>query len=86
MNILKAFNITDDSGLLAIVNADRYKSFVHEDWEYEQLMKHFVDQMNNNSFIIWATGLEGDWTICFTDKPSGKQSFREFSKLISVTD
>lgn len=39
---MKSFNITDDSGFLAIVNADRYKSFVNEDWELYELMDHFI--------------------------------------------
>jgi hypothetical protein len=85
MTISKTLAITDDSGFLAIVNADNYKSFVDHDWEYGQLIKHFVDQMNNNSLIIWATCLEGERTIHFTDKQSNEKSFRQFSKFINVT-
>ncbi|MEX6690894.1 hypothetical protein QTN47_25520 [Danxiaibacter flavus] len=86
MLIPKTLSVTDDSGFLAIVNADKYKSFVDENWEYEQLIKHFVDQMNNNSLVIWATGSEGEWTMRFTDKQSDKQSFKEFSKSINITN
>ena len=52
----KELKISDDSGFLAIVNSDTYKSFVDEDWQLNQLMKHFVDEMNNMNIIFWATG------------------------------
>ena len=78
--------ITDDSGFLAIVNADEYKSFVDSQWELPQLFNHFVDEMNNDNLIIWATGYENDWTVTFLDKPSDEVAFREFSKTIEVTN
>jgi len=52
----KELKISDDSGFLAIVNSDTYKSFVDEDWQLNQLMKHFFDEMNNMNIIFWATG------------------------------
>jgi hypothetical protein len=82
----KTLTINDDSGFLAIANSDNYKSFVGENWEYHQLIKHFIDQMNNNNLIIWATGLENKWTINFSDRQSNNKSFREFSKGIRVTN
>ena len=80
------FTITDNSGFLAILNADKYNSFVNGQWKYSQLLKHFVDEMNNNHLIIWATGLENEWTVNFSDKPTNKKAFREFSKTIEVTN
>ena len=47
------FKITDDSGFLAIVNADEFNSFVGEEWDLSQLVNRFVDEMNNNHLIIW---------------------------------
>jgi hypothetical protein len=82
---MKSFKITDDSGFLAIVNADRYKSFVHEDWELHELMDHFIAEMNNDNLIIWATGLENYWAVAFLTAPSPKPTFREFTKTIEVT-
>jgi len=48
-----SFTITEDSGFLAIVNADKFNSFVSEEWELSQLLNRFVDEMNNNHLIIW---------------------------------
>ena len=82
----RVFTITDDSGFLAIVNADRYNSFVSENWEFPQLLNHFIDEMNKNHIIIWATGSENKWTINFSEAPTNANPFREFSKTIEVTD
>jgi len=81
-----SFTITEDSGFLAIVNADKFNSFVSEEWELSQLLNRFVDEMNNNHLIIWATGLENEWTVNFLDKPTNKKAFREFFKTIKVTN
>lgn len=78
--------ITDDSGFLGIVNADTYKSFVDEEWELSQLINHFIDEMNNDSLILWATGVENVWTVNFVNEPSGIKSFREFYKTIEITN
>ena len=81
----KKLRITDDSGFLAIVNSDTYKSFVDEDWELTQLMRHFVAEMNNKNIIFWATGTQNEWTVSFVDKSSSKKAFREFTSTINVT-
>jgi hypothetical protein len=82
---MKSFKITDDSGFLAVVNADRYRSFVHEDWGLYELMDHFVAEMNNDNLDMWATGLEGYWAVAFLSGPSSRPAFREFTKTIEVT-
>lgn len=82
----KKLNISYDSGFLAIVNSDTYKSFVDEDWQLNQLMEHFVDEMNNKNIIFWATGNQSNWTISFLSKPDNKKYIREFISTINVTD
>src|SRR4030095_10823986 len=86
MSNLTTLSITDDSGFLAIVNADKYNSFVNEKWTLPQLFERFVEEMNRDNLIIWSTGCENTWTINFVDKASDKKSFREFSKTMAVTD
>jgi hypothetical protein len=78
--------ITDDSGFLAIVNAHKYESFINEQWELVQLFRRFIDEMNNDHLIIWATGLENKWIVNFTDQSRNQKAFREFSKTIEVTN
>ena len=78
--------ITDDSGFIAIVNADKYNSFVNEDWELKQLMNHFISEMNKETLLIWATGSEDEWAVAFLDTPSIDKAFREFNKTIEVTN
>jgi hypothetical protein len=80
------FKITDDSGFLAIADPYKYNSFVHENWELPQLFNHFVNEMNNETLIIWSTGSSGEWTVLCSTKPSTKKSYREFTKSIVVAD
>ena|SRR5579859_3399397 len=81
-----SFKITDDSGFLALVNADRYSSFVQEDWDFHGLLDHFIVQMNEQNLVIWGTGIENLWKVDILDAPSGKPAFREFTQTIDVTD
>lgn len=82
------FNIADEDGFIAIVNADRYKGFVSEDWELDQLFTHFTNEMNHQNVIVWQTDSEGGglWSVAVLSAPSANDSFREFSKTITVTD
>lgn len=86
MLVPATFRITDDSGFLAIVNADQYNSFVGKEWEFSQLLNHFIEEMNNDHLITWATGLENEWTVDFLNEFTNNRAFREFSKTITVTN
>ena len=79
------YKITDDSGFSAIVNADKYPSFVKRDWHFNDLKVHFTEAMNNENLIIWGTGMEGDWAVKFVEQPSPQEAYREFDKVICVT-
>jgi hypothetical protein len=79
-------NIFDEDGFIAILNADEYQSFVDTDWEFKQLMTHFVKQLNHDTLIIWATNPQGgNWRVRFTDTPSNEKVYRQFNKTIQVT-
>ncbi|MEO7047927.1 MAG: hypothetical protein ABI091_21695, partial [Ferruginibacter sp.] len=78
--------ITNDSEFLGIINADKYKSFISEDWELPQLVNHFIDEMNNDNLILWSTGSENTWTVDFVNTQSEKKSFREFYKTLEITN
>jgi len=76
MSFLVTFKITDDSGFLAIVNADRFDSFIDEQWELPQLLNRFIEEMNKRHLIIWGTGSENEWTVEFLDRSTNKNVFR----------
>jgi len=82
----KTLTITDESGFIGIVNADKYNSFVSEDWQLTKLINHFVEEMNSDNLILWATGSENVWTVQFVSTPSDIKSFREFYKTLEVTN
>ncbi|MGZ3754561.1 MAG: hypothetical protein ACXVAY_12540 [Mucilaginibacter sp.] len=79
--------IIDDDGFIALVNSANYQGFVDEDWQFDQLMSHFVDQMNHGNIIVWQTSNYGgrNWLVSFQEQPSSTHAFRQFEQLINVT-
>jgi hypothetical protein len=78
-------NVTDDSGFLAVVVPTAYEGFVSENWELDQLFRHFSAQMRRWALLIWGTGLEGFWKVEVCIGRSEVQGFREISGPIHVT-
>ena len=65
LNVLKLgeavdFEILDDSGLLSLVDVSAYSTFVAEDWEYEEILLHFNEQMAKRHILVWNCGDGGD--------------------------
>jgi hypothetical protein len=62
--------ITDDTGIIALIDPDAYGTFVSEDWEYEQLLEHFSSQMDRGTLLIWSTEMENIWDVeIFQSRP-----------------
>jgi len=82
------FHFSDEDGFISMVNADKYKGFVDNDWQLGQLFRHFVDQMNDSNIIIWASNEDGgnEWKIEISDEPSPIKEFKHFSFPIRVTN
>ncbi|MET4083186.1 hypothetical protein ABIB40_003155 [Pedobacter sp. UYP30] len=82
------FEFSDGDGFISIVNADKYKGFVDNDWGLDQLFNHFVDQMNDRNIIIWTSNEDGgnEWNIHISNRPSLNDEFRHFSFPIVVTN
>jgi len=56
-------NLTDDSGFIALIEPEKYTSFVDEYWDTQQLFQHFQNQMEKGCILIWGTGGESIWNI-----------------------
>jgi hypothetical protein len=84
--INKTFKISDDSGFMGLVNADRYDSFVNEDWEFNDLKQRFIQEMNRNNLLFWSTGQEGLWNVRVTTEEAKHNTFKTLRGEISVTD
>ena len=79
--------IIDDDGFIALVNSANYQGFVGDEWQFEQLMSHFVNQMNAGNIVIWQTSDDGggNWLVSIQEQPSDTQAFRQFEQVINVT-
>jgi hypothetical protein len=71
------YEVTDDSGLLALVVPAAYKTFVASDWTFDQILAHFKAQMARRSLLIWGSGLEGIWKVVVVLKKARVKGFRE---------
>jgi hypothetical protein len=81
----RVLDVSDDSGFLAVVVPAAYESFVSENWDLDQLLRHFAAQMRRRSLLIWGTGVEGFWRVEVRTRPSEVRGFREISGPIRVT-
>ncbi len=71
------FEVTDDSGFLAIIDPDAYRGFVHADWTWDTIQEHFRREMRDRHLLIWATGMEHLWSIDVSFQPTRASGFRE---------
>lgn len=86
------FNI-GDTNFISLVNANRYNSFVDEDWEFEQLKEHFELETKNNNILVFQMtneGIQCDWKIQINNKvnstPNIDNYFRKDKGYISVSN
>ncbi|MDR3056732.1 MAG: hypothetical protein LBU84_01160 [Prevotella sp.] len=80
------YQLSDEDGIIAIVNAEKYNGFIGEDWELNELTELFVQQMNEQNLIIWKASEYGNnWNIEIRVTASHNKAFRTFEKTIEVT-
>jgi hypothetical protein len=79
------YEVTDDSGFLALAVPASYRTFVSSDFTFERVRAHFRAQMARRSLLIWGTGLEGFWNVDVALKSVDVSGFREVSGPIRVT-
>lgn len=81
----KVYEVTDDSGFLALVDPKAYDAFVAEDWALEQMLNHFKTHMAARRLLIWGTGMENIWHVRVEQRRSDISGFREVSGPIVAT-
>ena len=72
-----SFEVTDDSGFLAIIDPDAYRGFVSADWSWDTIQEHFKQEMHDRHLLIWGTGMEHNWSIEVSFRPTSASGFRE---------
>ena len=83
---MSRFEISDDSGFLALVDPDAYAGLV-PDWNFDRLLAHFATAMAERSLLFWATDDGGGmWTVdVVTDGRPAPAGARRVSGPIRVT-
>ncbi|MCM3173013.1 hypothetical protein [Paenibacillus sp. MER 99-2] len=80
-----------DTNFIGLVNADRYQSFVGEDWELSMLLQHFADEMKKGNILVCQMteeGIEHSWTVevTFEEEFTVEHCYRRAAGYIQVTD
>lgn len=80
--------ISDEDGFIAIVNNERYQTFVDEDWQFEQLIEHFKKQIQQQHLILWQTNEWGGgvWNIEVIQDVNLLEGQHQFKQLIQVSN
>jgi len=81
----RSYEVTGDSGFLALIDPESYQSFVDRKWTLDQLLQHFKDEMRHRRLVIWGTGREDVWRIEVRLRRSADWGFREFSAPIAAS-
>ncbi|WP_369683858.1 hypothetical protein [Salipaludibacillus sp. LMS25] len=80
-----------DTNFIGLVNAERYTSFVNEDWDLAGLLMHFSNEMKEGNILVCQMteeGIEHSWNV---DIKIGTEEitqhyFRKAVGFINVTD
>jgi hypothetical protein len=77
----------DDDGFICVVNSETYSGFVRKDWELEEVLAKFVEQMDAHTLFVAFTGPDdlANEPLAVVDAPSGRPAAREASALVEAT-
>ena len=83
------FNV-GDTNFIALVNPDRYNSFVDENWDLSILKEHFLAETKEGNILVLQMteeGIESDWKIQIDfDTQKNTSGYQEDVGYICVTD
>jgi hypothetical protein len=79
------FEVTDDSGFLAIIDPDAYRGFVGAGWTWKAIQEHFAREMRERHLLIWGTGMEHFWRIDVSVAPTRAVGFRDLTGSITAS-
>ncbi|MFJ7973577.1 hypothetical protein [Psychrobacillus sp. NPDC096389] len=80
-----------DTNFIGVANAERYRSFVDEDWELDMLLDHFGDEMKQGHIIVCQMteeGIEHSWKVSvdLSTEEITDNCFRKAVGYLKVTD
>ena len=78
-------HVLGDASHLALVDVNRYASFVGDWAEDNRLYHHLVEQAQQRHALAWGTGFEIDWRVEIKEGISDRKGFREFEGTIRNT-
>ncbi|CAA6830319.1 MAG: Unknown protein [uncultured Aureispira sp.] len=80
------FQISDDASFLGLINTDLYESFIHEDWEFEDIEVRVIRECQKGHLLFWGTSVPNLWTVRICNQASTQKAFQSFEGKINVTN
>lgn len=78
--------ISDDSGLIALMDAETYNAFIDPDWELEQLTNRFKEEIQKKHLLIWGTAPGGGlWNLEIRFGLTAESGFRTVEGVITCS-
>ncbi|HDR8306577.1 TPA: hypothetical protein QC153_006078 [Bacillus cereus] len=80
-----------DTNFIGVANTNKYESFVDEDWELDNLLQHFGDEMRQGHILVFQMteeGIEHSWRVEVRKDTEEKthKCFRKAVGYIEVTE
>lgn len=78
-----------DTNFIALVNSNRYSTFVNEDWNLPMIKEHFLSENKKKNIVVCQMtdeGIEADWKIeiDFKENDLNTSCFRKDYSYIKV--
>jgi len=84
---ISMYRVVDDGGFLAILDPNAYTSFISETFSsYEVLRRHFLEEMQKGTILVWGTGVANKWRIDVRFEQSDVVGFRQVTGPLNVSD
>ena len=81
MSVIAKFTLPSDYGCIGLINPETFVSFVNENWQLEELITHFVSEINKNHLVAWGC-VSGNWNLEFHDNFSVISGYQESFQTI----
>lgn len=81
MSVINSFVLPSDYGCIALVNPKTYATFVSEYWQLEQLLDHFISEINQYHMVAWGC-VQGNWKLEIHDQLADISGYQEISGTI----
>ncbi|MBC7805884.1 MAG: hypothetical protein H7145_07010 [Akkermansiaceae bacterium] len=76
--------VTDDCGVIGIVDVEQYHTFIGKSGSHEEFMVHIHSAIEDGIGLVWGTGREDVWRISIRRGSSNLEGYRSFESMLHL--